>query len=277
MSPPGSAPCAVASGVAEAGSGGPERIGFWVLGLALGLAVFVGAGSRLSAAWAQDEIFVTDAGNNSVMVYPRTAAGETFPLRTLAGPATGLNVPTAVAVTASKPSARARLTLNQSAFQTGQMLTYQATLTPGSTSTQVDIYLGALLPDGITFVSLVMSSPGAISLALGPLPIPFSANVPLVQAVVPFSYIFTGAEPAGTYFDYAGITIAGSDPLTRQSTQRNNPGLPVHAVTGRWGRAALRRLTLRPLRSSWRRNLPKTIYNAFGPTLAVQDGSPLHP
>ena len=31
--------------------------------------------------------------------------------------------------------------------RTGQTLTYQATLTPGFAPTQVDIYLGALLPD----------------------------------------------------------------------------------------------------------------------------------
>lgn len=38
-------------------------------------------------------------------------------------------------------------------------------------------------------------------------------NVPLAQAVVPFSYTFTGTGPAGTYFTYAGITVAGSNPL----------------------------------------------------------------
>ena len=103
--------------------------------------------------------------------------------------------------------------LNGSAFQTGQTITYQATLIPGFTETQVDIYLGFLLPDGVTLVSLVQGSPGVISIVLGPLPIPFQANVPLTQMVVPFSYTFAGREPVGTYFTYAGLAVAGSNPL----------------------------------------------------------------
>jgi hypothetical protein len=81
-----------------------------------------------------------------------------------------------------------------------------------------------------------------LGLALGPLPIPFSANVPLVQTVVPFSYTFTGTEPAGAYFAYAGIAVAGSDPLQ-----------PANQLS----------VTIRAFQ--------------FTPTLAVQDGLPLHP
>jgi len=110
-------------------------------------------------------------------------------------------------------SPTASVALNGSAFRTGQTITYQATLIPGSTPPQVDIYLGALLPDGVTFVSLMQVSPGVISFALGPSPIPFSANVTLTQAVVPFSYTFNGFEPVGTYLMYAGLVIAGTDPF----------------------------------------------------------------
>jgi hypothetical protein len=117
-----------------------------------------------------------------------------------------------ITVGAAQPPSAAVL-LNGSVFHTGQQLTYQATLTPGSTPTQVDIYLGALLPDGVTFASLMQVSPGVISFALGPSPIPFSANVTLTEAVILFSYTFNGFEPVGTYFMYAGLVIAGSNPL----------------------------------------------------------------
>ena len=51
-----------------------------------------------TAAWAQDEIFVTNAGANSVTVYSRTASGNSAPVRTLVGAATGLSTPVGVAV-----------------------------------------------------------------------------------------------------------------------------------------------------------------------------------
>lgn len=55
-------------------------------------------GALSAAAWAQDELFVTNAGANSVTVYSRTAGGNTAPVRTLVGAATGLSAPVGVAV-----------------------------------------------------------------------------------------------------------------------------------------------------------------------------------
>lgn len=129
-----------------------------------------------------------------------------------------------ITVTAALPPSAA-VALNGSAFQTGQTITYQATLTPGSTLILVDIYLGALLPDGITFLSLVQVSPGVISFVLGTSPIPFQANVPLTQLVIPFLYTFAGFEPVGTYFTYAGLVVAASNPLQAA----NQLSLAVHA------------------------------------------------
>jgi virginiamycin B lyase len=106
----------------------------------------------------------------------------------------------------------AEVSLNASLFHTGQTLTYQATLTPGSTPTQVDIYLGAIPPDG-TFVSFKEMSPGVISATADSSPVPFLANVPLTQEFVPFSYTFTGAEPVGAYLMYAALVIPGRNPL----------------------------------------------------------------
>jgi len=111
------------------------------------------------------------------------------------------------------PDLSGEVSLNGSVFHTGQTITFQATLFPGIAPPKVDIYLGALLPDFVTFLSLVQVSPGVISIALGPAPIPFLANATLTLTVVPFSYTFTGPEPAGTYFPYAGITVAGSNPF----------------------------------------------------------------
>ncbi len=103
--------------------------------------------------------------------------------------------------------------LNGSALRTGQTITYRATLFPGITPPNIDIYLGALLPDGVTFLSLVQVAPGVISVMLGPAPVPFLANVTLTPTVVSFSHMFTGTEPVGTYFAYAGLAVAGSNPF----------------------------------------------------------------
>lgn len=108
----------------------------------------------------------------------------------------------------------AAVALSGAPLRTGQTITYQATLTPGSAPTQADIYLWARLPDGVTFVSLVQASPGgAISIALGPSPVPFRVGATLSSMTVPFSYTFSGSEPAGTYLAYAGLVTAGADPL----------------------------------------------------------------
>ncbi|MDE2485307.1 MAG: hypothetical protein KGL32_08720, partial [candidate division NC10 bacterium] len=68
------------------------------MALVLGLAALLGTASRLPAAWAQDELFVTNCGTNSVLVFTRTASGNTAPLRTLQGAATGLSCPHGLAV-----------------------------------------------------------------------------------------------------------------------------------------------------------------------------------
>jgi len=114
---------------------------------------------------------------------------------------------------ASAASPSAAVVLNGTQFHVTQTIHYQAMVAPGTTPTQADIYFGALLPDFATFLSLVQVSPGVISVALSPSPIPFLANVTVTSLVAPFAYTFTGAEPVGIYFTYAGITVAGSDPF----------------------------------------------------------------
>src|SRR5947209_8039707 len=58
----------------------------------------MGAGSSPPMVWAQEDLFIADYAKSTVTVYARTAQGDPDPLRTLAGPATGLSGPTALAV-----------------------------------------------------------------------------------------------------------------------------------------------------------------------------------
>jgi len=60
----------------------------------VGLALIAGPG----AAVAQEELVVANQGNDSITVYARTASGDTAPLRTLSGAATGLSAPQGVAL-----------------------------------------------------------------------------------------------------------------------------------------------------------------------------------
>src|SRR5712691_11178880 len=63
------------------------------LSLALAVAITMGAGSSPPMVWAQEDLFIADYAKSTVTVYARTAQGDTDPLRTLAGPATGLSGP----------------------------------------------------------------------------------------------------------------------------------------------------------------------------------------
>src|SRR5438132_772902 len=49
-------------------------------------------------AWAQEDLFIANYANSTITVYTRTAQDDTGPLHTLAGSATQLNQPTALAV-----------------------------------------------------------------------------------------------------------------------------------------------------------------------------------
>src|SRR5262249_7146994 len=69
-----------------------------VLTLTLALAALLGVGVGPQTAWGQEELFVANCGNSSITVYPRTASGNTAPLRTLTGVATGLSFPSFLAV-----------------------------------------------------------------------------------------------------------------------------------------------------------------------------------
>jgi hypothetical protein len=107
----------------------------------------------------------------------------------------------------------AAVEIEGSAFATGQMVAYHGAVSPGLAPIMVDVYLGALLPGFATFLSLVDHGGGQIGVVVGPAPVPFQSNVPAEPLTVSFQYTFGGAEPAGTYFAYAGLTVAGGNPL----------------------------------------------------------------
>ena len=111
-------------------------------------------------------------------------------------------------------SAAAVFSLNSETFQTGQHLTYRATLLPGAGQPPVvDVYLGAVQPNG-QFASLVSAGPNLITVVIGTAPVPFKTSVQLAQTtVVPLTYTFTGLELAGTYFAYAELVPPGGSPF----------------------------------------------------------------
>src|SRR5262245_56080450 len=57
---------------------------------ALGLAAALAVGVWPHPVSGQEELFVADGTNNAIVVYSRTASGDTAPTRTLSGPATQL-------------------------------------------------------------------------------------------------------------------------------------------------------------------------------------------
>jgi len=74
------------------------RFAFRCGGLATVLAAVMALAAGTGTARAQNELFVTNALNNSVTVYDRSASGNMAPLRTISGAATGLIVPQGVTV-----------------------------------------------------------------------------------------------------------------------------------------------------------------------------------
>lgn len=56
-------------------------------------------------------------------------------------------------------------------------------------------------------------SGGGFPFSVGKIPVPFLSNVTLTHNLIQFSYTFSGIEPLGEYFAYAGLVVAGGSPL----------------------------------------------------------------
>ena len=70
-----------------------------------------------------------------------------------------------------------------------------------------------LMPDGVTYLSAVQLSPTVIVIIPGPSPLPLASNVPLTSGTVSAAHLFNGTEPGGTYYTYAALVVAGSNPF----------------------------------------------------------------
>lgn len=94
-------------------------------------------------------------------------------------------------------------TVNQTAFRTGQTLTLNAVLTPGTTPTLVDAYVVVQLPSG-QFLSVLLTgvAVGIVPIATNFAPIPFSGQL--------IAYTFTGLEGPGTYTVFVALTQPGT-------------------------------------------------------------------
>jgi hypothetical protein len=94
-------------------------------------------------------------------------------------------------------------TVNQTAFRTGQTLTLNAVLTPGTTPTFVDAYVVVQLPSG-QFLSVLLTgvAVGIVPIATNFAPIPFSGQL--------IAYTFTGLEGPGTYTVFVALTQPGT-------------------------------------------------------------------
>jgi hypothetical protein len=103
--------------------------------------------------------------------------------------------------------------LNETLFTAGDSITYEGTVNAGPTPVQADIYLGALLPDLATFLSLVQLEPDVIGVVTGPQPVPYRANATAAPLAIRFDYFFEGPEPLGVYHTYAALIAAGKDPM----------------------------------------------------------------
>jgi hypothetical protein len=103
--------------------------------------------------------------------------------------------------------------LNETLFAAGDDIAYEGTVNPGLTPTLVDIYLGALLPDLVTFLSFVEPEPGVLGVSFGSKPVPYRTNATAAPLAIRFERTFDGSEPLGVYYTYAALIAAGRDPM----------------------------------------------------------------
>ena len=110
----------------------------------------------------------------------------------------------------------ARVSVNQATFAVGQTVTTSFLITNAGMAADADLYVGALLPDGVTVITWTTSGgvvagtvadvrslrPYATRVAL---PAPFSMDRPNF-----FSYQRTGTEPRGRYVFFVFAATAGA-------------------------------------------------------------------
>jgi uncharacterized repeat protein (TIGR01451 family) len=207
------------SGGAQAVSGGGYDA--FVARLSSSLATLAQA-TYLGGRFFDQARAVAVAPSGEVYVAGKTYASPDFP-GTAGGaqPASGGDSDAFVArftsgLALADASLDARVTVNQSTFAVGQTLTTSFLLTNPGLPAEADLYVGALLPDGVTIVcwtpggGVVVGSVAdvrsmrayATRVALPP---PFSMDRPNF-----FSYQWTGTEPRGRYVFFVFASTAGA-------------------------------------------------------------------
>jgi hypothetical protein len=105
-------------------------------------------------------------------------------------------------------------------FQTGNVLELQATVSPGSPGTrvQVDAYI-ALQPPGCSSPSCFLFWLGGTNFTTIPQPILRNTQLTSAFRGTIFRFAFSGTEPAGTYVWFGALTVPGTVTLIGQVTQ----------------------------------------------------------
>jgi len=205
-------------GVQPTNAGGYE---VFVARLSSGLATLIQAtylgGQFFDQAWAlaiaaNDDVYV--AGNTYASPdFPGTAGGAQ---PSSGGDEDGFVARLTASLTAADAALGARVSVNQPTFSVGQTVTTSFLLTNPGMPAEADLYVGALLPDGVTIVCWTTSGgvvvgsvadirslrPYATRIAL---PAPFSMDRPNF-----LSYQWTGTEPRGRYVFFVFASKAGA-------------------------------------------------------------------
>jgi hypothetical protein len=124
---------------------------------------------------------------------------------------------TVIRVNAAPAPLQLAVTLNQTAFRPGEIVEVELALQNLGSAFRADVYVGALLPDGMTALFLAgLSPPVGVARTLGANPAtfpPLLADVAVPQGLdvrIPaLSFPSTGQEPRGDYRVFAALARAG--------------------------------------------------------------------
>jgi hypothetical protein len=106
----------------------------------------------------------------------------------------------------------ARMVTDRALYRTGDTLRLSTSLQPGLTLNTGDAYVFALLPVGLTPVSLIPAPGGGFIGTFGLQPLATGFPVPSFSGEF-FQFTFSGSEPPGLYFIVGTATFPGQTPL----------------------------------------------------------------
>jgi subtilisin family serine protease len=113
---------------------------------------------------------------------------------------------------------RGRVTTDRALYRTGDTLRLSASLQPGSTLNTGDAFVFALLPVGLTPLSLIPAPDGGFIGTFGLQPLAAGFPVPSFSGEF-FQFTFSGIEPPGLYLVVGTVTFSGQTPLPLNADQ----------------------------------------------------------